>query len=453
MKELDKMYDIIFENERLCELFLNFHSKNWYSLTVDQKVSIIEEINEIIANLYGYTKNKIKLDDGGFYGAHSSFTWEIKISKNSLENDNGYEVIDTYFHELRHAFQIRVIENRLTSKETPVDADLLEKWNKNFLPVNYIHGHSPYYKYQYVERDAWAHGMLFARKVYMLNKNKIQTHDGEWDKYCNLHRSIILEFISENDKAEEILTSYDEEIDKLFDENIKDVEEYRMGKEYVENILKNHKISELSFEQVALCMSKYSFPYLDVSSKVQVIRRYYHFIKVSEKKYSIKEHTLGSILVGSTMHTSESALGIVNSILSFNFEELADGICDGSISDYPLSTRAKNELKLNMYKNAEGRRINFVKDKDNMFLFSLQPYAKYETSYVLKEFKRLKDIELAYFKKNHSDWTYWENYYNNNAIFGFASRFLDMKFQDYYKQQLEKYRARILKDKQKHNKR
>ena len=114
MKQLDKMYDIIFEDERLQELFLNFHTDNWCLLDKDEKFLIIEEINTIVSDLYGYEKNKINKTESHFYGFHSSFKWEITISEESLEYDNGYEIIDTYFHELRHAFQSRAIEGKLT---------------------------------------------------------------------------------------------------------------------------------------------------------------------------------------------------------------------------------------------------------------------------------------------------------------------------------------------------
>ena len=33
MKELDSMYDIIFLDNDLKKIFLNFHSKNWYKLS------------------------------------------------------------------------------------------------------------------------------------------------------------------------------------------------------------------------------------------------------------------------------------------------------------------------------------------------------------------------------------------------------------------------------------
>ena len=70
-----------------------------------------------------------------------------------------------------------------------------------------------------------------------------------------------------------------------------------------------------------------------------------------------------------------------------------------------------------MFETDTGEKINFISDSENLFLFSLQPYARYESSYILKEFKKLKEIELQYYGKNYDGWKYWEDFYDNGKIY------------------------------------
>ena len=182
MKQLDSMYDRIFEDKKLQKLFLNFHIKNWGKLSVEQKQKIIKEMNGRVASLYGYEVCKIKKIKTNHYGAQNSFTWEINLSETMLETSSGYEVLDTYFHELKHAFQTRAIQNRLTDKEHVEENDR-KKWQANFLPSNYFGGDSPYYQYQAVEQDAWVTGLLFTRRIYFMNKLAIPDIDPTWQEY------------------------------------------------------------------------------------------------------------------------------------------------------------------------------------------------------------------------------------------------------------------------------
>ena len=91
-------------------------------------------------------------------------------------------------------------------------------------------------------------------------------------------------------------------------------------------------------------------------------------------------------------------------------------------------------------------KINYVKDVDNLFLFSLQPYAKYESMYALREFKKLKDIELAAYGNNCGEWDHWEKFYDNKLIFKTAEEVFDIKFRDYYNKKLKEYSENIKKD-------
>jgi len=442
IRELEPMYDTLFEDEELRKLFLNVHNKYWSKLNIKEKVDLVKQINEKVASLYGYRTPIIKLNKVATYGAYSSFYWEIFINPDSLKNDNGYEVIDTYFHELRHSYQKRCVENELTDKET-YDENLKKLWARNQIPGNYFDGDSSYYKWQPTERDAWSTGVLFARKIYMLNKKVISEKDPTWETYCQAHKDVIMNFISASEESKEYIAAAQKEIDEIYDARSSDLEQIELAKEYIEKLAKNSNIDELSYEEIGILLSKYCYRQLDISNKVKVWKRYYDLTKVDNNSYKIEENTIDSIKCGKRTVFASNALAIVNILLTENFIKIVNAIVNDKKIGYSLSEEATREIKLNMYKDENKKKINYIGDNENLFLFSLQPYARYESGYVLDEFKRLKDIELKYFKKNSNVWAYWENFYDNSLIYKTAEDLMGMSIEEYYASLLKTYEDRI----------
>ena len=445
MKQLESMYDLIFEDKKLQQVFLNIHSSNWDKLTIKEKQNVIKQINGRVAALYGYEICKIRTDDSANCGSQNSFTWEISLSNHTLENYDGYEVIDTYFHELRHAFQHRAVQNRLTDKEI-VSEDNKNKWKRNFLPQNYFGGDSDYYAYQSVELDAWVTGLLFARKIYFMNKKVIKEEDPKWEEYCSKHRSLIMTLVSDCKEAKKVVEENEEEIDRIYATRSDSVEQLEKGIEYAHTILKDKKIEELSFEEIAILMSPYAFPTLDTKQSVAVAKRYSELVKVGDEEILVKENTVGSIKVGELLHGIDNAYGLANDILTINYKRIVELIINDMDVGFEVNDTMRNELKLNMYKDKKGKHINYISDMDNLLLYSVQPIAKYESAYVLNEFKKLKDAELKAYGTNSSVWSYWERMYDNTLIFKTFARLVDMPFSEYYKKQLKEYKANIAKD-------
>jgi hypothetical protein len=206
-------------------------------------------------------------------------------------------------------------------------------------------------------------------------------------------------------------------------------------------------VSEMTFDQVAILLSPYAFTYIDIERKVELLNRYADFIKVGRKKIAIKENTVASISVGGHLYSVASAHTLINAILSVQFKNIVDYVLQGKDVGYTINENAKKELRLNLYKNGKGKKINYVADVDNLFVFSLQPYARYESNYILKEFKKLKEIELEKYGKNYDGWKYWEDFYDNGKIYKMAEEVFGMKFKDYYKALLKTYADRIALDK------
>lgn len=447
MRQLDSMYNAIFADTRLRELFLNFWGPVWSKTSVEDKVKIMTEINERVANIYGYSTPKLNQVNNKNYGSFAAFNWKLTLNPDVLANDTGWENIDTYFHELRHAFQHRAIENELTDNEK-AEKKNTQLWQRNFLPGNYFGGEHSFYLYQPVEEDAWRTGMLFAREVYKLCREHYSEQEDEtWKNYCTLHKNIIVDFISENEDSREKLGKIGDSIKEIYDGRQNDLEQIEIGKKFIAN-LENVPVSEMTFEQVAILLSPYAFTYIDVEKKVELLNRYAELIKVGRKNIPIKQNTVASISVGGHLYSVSSSLTLVNSVLSVQFKNIVDYVLKGKDVGYTINENAKKELILNLYKNSKNKKINYVADVDNLFIFSLQPYARYESSYILKEFKKLKEIELQYYGKNYDGWKYWEDFYDNGKIYKMAEQVFGMKFKDYYRALLATYAERIRQDKE-----
>ena len=447
MKKLDSMYDLIFEDEELLNCFTAFHSKNWYKMSLEDKSNLFIKINDRISEIYEFEKLKVNNNTSKLnYGSQSSFNWDISMNSDVLKNVNGYESADTYFHELRHSFQHRAVEGRLSSKES-VSPELVEKWKENFLPGNYFGGTSKYYQFQPVESDAWTTGMLFARAIYSKNREVISEDDKDWYEYCNCHKNEITNLVSDNEESMEFLHKCEQEIKEIY----KGKSQYRLemnkGQRYVNNILNSYQIEDLGLDNIGILLSPYAFTYLQIGDKIRVLKRYCELLKIKTKR-SIKicENTLGSIKIENSIYLPDAPLDLVNGILSEAFSRISDNLVSGEEEEYKeLNAKQKREIALNMYKDKDGKRINFITDRENLFLFSLQPYARYESHYILSKFRELKEIELQAYGKNCNDWQRMEDFYSNKKIFRFASELMNVKFEDYYKTQLKVYKERIKK--------
>lgn len=445
LRELETFYDIIFQDEELVELLSYFQGSKWFDIDNNQRMEIIEKINDKVAALYGYKAPYIdKNNRKNLYGYQDAFNWEISINESTLD-DNPYEIIDTYFHELRHAFQYRAIENELAGGEYASKEDI-KAWRKNIFPGNYFNAQTKYYYNQPLEKDAWIHGFLFARRVYFLNNPNKDKKDKYWNEYCSKYRNLIMMFVSDNELSNKLIKEVDDIIEDIYDSKQEDVAYLDKGRQYIKKLVKYKGIENLDFNEVATLLSPYAFCNLTTSNKVKLINRYLELNKYGNKKLEASEVTVQMIKLGKNAFGVNSSLSLINHIISYNFAEMTKDIVKGKLKDNNLSKSAIEEIRLNLYKNKDGKMINFIKDIDNLFLFSLQPYAKYESIYALKEFKKLKDAELIAYGENCRQWDYWERFYDNKLIFKVASEIFDVKFSEYYNNKLKEYRENIKND-------
>ena len=450
MKQVEKMYDIIYSDARLQKLYYSFHSNNWDKYDIKQKKAIFEEINDIISSLYGYKKPTIVWSKKNRnLGSANSFNWQLLMNEEKLSKGVSYDNLDTYFHELRHFFQHRACENQLTEKEY-VSEDNREKWKRNFLPGNYFSSDSEYYAYQPVERDAWSTAMIMVRRVYFMNQELCKTdkEKQQWELYCQTYKHVISQFISETDYNQRLLASVDEQIKSMYDEREKDNKEYQLGREIVKTFLnRENELKDATIYQAMVLFSPYCFVNLENKDKIKLVKVYAKYLGLEKMK--IVQHNVDSIEIGKQAFPNDSALSLVNHLLSFKYLNIGNQIAKDKYLGDDISDIAKHEISLNLYEDEKGKKINFIKDMDNLFLFSLQPYAKYEAEYILNEFAKIKAIEKKIFNKNHNEWKFWDNFYDQEKIYKVASKLMDMPFDEYYKEQLEQYKKNIEASKKK----
>ena len=109
---MEKFYKKMISNERLVAILKCFNWKKWNKLSVDKKINLFKEMNDIINTFYP------KLGESKFGFASSSNnelgnTIDDKFVINVdalLELDNHMEILATYLHELRHFYQNGAIE-------------------------------------------------------------------------------------------------------------------------------------------------------------------------------------------------------------------------------------------------------------------------------------------------------------------------------------------------------
>ena len=139
----------------------------WKDLSLQERIDILQQFETEVAKIECREALPVKSGDLGncVYGQYSPQTNDIIISKNLMESDsreNYLQILNTYFHEGRHAYQFY---NLLKERVEP-NSELYNSWNVNLNVLGYnsgdygLFGYEEYYV-QPVETDA----RIFAEEV------------------------------------------------------------------------------------------------------------------------------------------------------------------------------------------------------------------------------------------------------------------------------------------------
>lgn len=154
------------------ELLLRFKSDSWTNLTQQEKIDTIQELENRYAVEQKRPVAKIEPEENpSNYGSYAKSSNTIRIRMDDSEFNTSYEMLDSYYHESRHAQQYQAIESGKGLDETTRNICKTE------LHGNYVGG-GKYYDMQTCEMDS---NNYAADK--MLSNKDLFDGDGRYDEY------------------------------------------------------------------------------------------------------------------------------------------------------------------------------------------------------------------------------------------------------------------------------
>lgn len=170
------------------ELLSRFKSDNWAELNQQEKIDTIQELENRYAVEQKRPVSKIEAEDTPYnYGSYAKSENTIRIRMEDSEANTSYEMLDSYYHESRHAQQYQAIESGKGLDETTRNVCQTE------LRGNYVGG-GKYYDMQTCEMDSnnYAADMMLSNKELFEGDEKYneylerrQEHFEEVNKSCH----------------------------------------------------------------------------------------------------------------------------------------------------------------------------------------------------------------------------------------------------------------------------
>lgn len=134
------------------QLIDQFNSANWNVLSTDNRIGLVQELENRTASAQGREPaNVISSDRPGSYGAYNGLSNQMSINVNSFSS---YETLDTFYHESNHAYQAHCIEKGIGYDPHTLDMMAVETArDQNGNLYNYAQ-QSPFYDMQCNELDS-----------------------------------------------------------------------------------------------------------------------------------------------------------------------------------------------------------------------------------------------------------------------------------------------------------
>lgn len=105
----DNKQEVDYSSYSKDQLLDSFKSDNWEKLDEENRIAVIQEIENRNASEQGRTAaTVVSANDGNLYGSYNSTNNQLKIN---VSDFSSYEVLDTYVHESNHAHQAHCVEN------------------------------------------------------------------------------------------------------------------------------------------------------------------------------------------------------------------------------------------------------------------------------------------------------------------------------------------------------
>lgn len=441
----DNFYDYLFNDQAFLEILYKFHSSSWANLSTKEKQGVINDFVKRYCEIFKIDDIKTrKLDDGARYsGVYSDLRPMVHVSKEGIESESQYDVMDTLFHELRHNFQHRAISNNLSDMEQ-ISEKQIRNWKANFLSSpsglsNYINSscdNSELYIYQPVETDAFKTGLSCTKKAYGLIEKKLG-YDNQFVIYSRKNASQIMILFSDEKLYADYRKEYEKKVFDYFASNNKKFEIEQKCLKIAKEIMKKD-LKEMSFEEVNSLLSVYVWCYLDDDYKIDVLKEYDRRV-CPNNHFKIKKSGNSAFEMYGVLYPREDILSILNGAFSAEYKLKVKNIIEGKES---CNEALKNELMLNMYRH-EGKLINFVEDSENFLLYSIQPFSLLEGKVIMEQFKKVKESEKQIYDVDGDDYEGMIDFYDYSKYIPYIEKFYGKSFKTIYNDQLKEMKKRI----------
>ncbi len=206
------------------DMLLNqFQSDTWNQLSEDNRIALIQEMEDRSAKNEGREPAKIvSLHDEHSYGAYDELTNKIQID---VSNCSSYESLDTYIHESNHAYQSHCVDNNLrdTYDERTFgmfQAELARDSQGNL--YNY-EGSAPLYDLQCSEMDSNNAAVSF-----LISEKERYQEDLQYAAYMK-ERADYYHFVNDalEKNREDRMALQDKQIRNAYQEGVYSEEQYR----------------------------------------------------------------------------------------------------------------------------------------------------------------------------------------------------------------------------------
>jgi hypothetical protein len=155
--------------------YLAENIKNWDNLELDEKIKVLQSIEDKIAEEQEREKGReVKIDDLPLNRVGEFRDYEpnnLYIDKKSLENGNVYDIINTLTHESRHGYQYDVVKGIIPEDKLDGQTKALKKdWIANFEVRRQDGiGKDDEYRFQHREDDANSFALKKTREIFKLS--------------------------------------------------------------------------------------------------------------------------------------------------------------------------------------------------------------------------------------------------------------------------------------------
>lgn len=442
MFKYDDVYNLLFENNEFVNILYRFHTSNFNNLDKKGQNDLIREFIDKYCEILKIDQMKFKKGQSKHYaGAYMDIGGSVLVNLDN--NCNQYDVMDTLYHELRHNFQHRAVSKNLTELES-VDEELVKKWKVNFLSSprgysNYISTkgeNSELYYYQPVEKDAFMTGLSLTKKSHDIIQEKYG-RDSVYEKYGRAQMVTIMLYFCDEKEWVENMKIAESKVEEIFAKNNKE-KEIEKKCLTIANKTMEKEIEDMTMEELMSLFSVYVWAYLDDDYKLELLQEFDSRVN-KYKSLKIEMDGNSAFKINGLQHERNQIMNILNTMATFQFENYTKAVVKG---EAPSDEKTREELKLNLFKDGK-KMINYVKDSENFFLYSIQPYALLEGKMVIELFKKIKNVEIDTYDIDTGYYDDMIDYYDYDKYIPFVEAFYNRSFDEIYDDIVNQMRNKV----------